>query len=71
MNKNEMKEKINYQPPQLTAVEFKMERGYGASDIIKQSEFMLWDIDESSTEQMESYSIRNDWNRGNDNHFWN
>ena len=62
------KDKKQYEAPSLTVVSFQTERGYAGSAPLGLSEFMFWDNDKSE-DQMEDYSVANDWNQGT-NSFW-
>lgn len=58
------KKESSYQPPALTVVSFKLERGFASSP---NPAHILWDRNESDT-QMEDYSTREGWGSGGN--FW-
>lgn len=70
-----MKQKAMYLPPQLTAVEFKAERGYAESSnlpLVDELNLLLYDEHNqpSSQSNVEIYDVHNDWGQGSGNHFW-
>lgn len=65
-----MKKKI-YEPPRLTTVIFKTERGYFVSGYVEQMNLMQEEIvaEEEAARQMEYYTEQENWHSGGE--FWN
>lgn len=61
-----MERKKTYMAPQLTVVRFNTEKGYANSLVF----LTLMLNNPSDTEQMQTYTVRNDWGTGDDNRFW-
>ena len=59
-----MKHKNQYIAPELTVVEFKVERGYVLSNF---ADLLFWES--TDNEQVEAYQEHDIWNDGNG--FWN
>lgn len=61
-----MERKKTYTAPQLTVVRFNTEKGYANSLVF----LTLMLNNPSDTEQMQTYTVRDDWGTGNTNSFW-
>lgn len=61
-----MERKKTYTAPQLTVISFNTEKGYANSLVF----LTLILNNPSDTEQMQTYSVRDDWGTGDDNRFW-
>lgn len=55
------KEKKQYEAPSLTAVSFRMERGYGASAILKNELTNYWFEFDSNDPNVTQYDQDNSW----------
>ena len=60
-----MERKKTYTAPQLTVVSFKTEKGYANSLVF----LTLWLNNSPSTEQVQTYNVRDGWESGTDG-FW-
>lgn len=61
-----MERKKTYTAPQLTVISFNTEKGFANSLVF----LTLILNNPSDTEQMQTYTVRNDWGTGDDYHFW-